>query len=91
MTLRDVEKTLGIKVFATLANDYEAAITSINSGKPLVTTVGKTAVARDLRALAEKLTGQKAPAAPAAPARTGLFGKLGTAIRGGRPATDTGN
>jgi pilus assembly protein CpaE len=52
----DIERTLGIKVFWTLGNDYEAVITSINTGKPVVLS-NDSRYARDLRALGAELTG----------------------------------
>src|SRR5690606_39051259 len=57
ISLKDVQKTLGLPVYATLANDYEAVIASINAGKPLVLQVGKSPVTRDLKALAGRLAG----------------------------------
>ena len=36
----DVERTLGLKVFWKMSNDYEAVIRSVNSGKPIVLNGG---------------------------------------------------
>ncbi|MGH7499560.1 MAG: AAA family ATPase [Gemmatimonadales bacterium] len=52
----DIERTLGLKVFWTLSNDYEAVITSINTGTPVVLH-GNSRYARDLRALGAELAG----------------------------------
>ena len=52
----DIERTLGLKVFWTLSNDYEAVMNSVNTGKPVVLE-GKSRYARDLRRLSAELTG----------------------------------
>ena len=36
ISLKDIERTLGVKVYWTLSNDYEAVIRSVNTGKPIV-------------------------------------------------------
>lgn len=59
ITLKEVEKTLGIPVFWTLANDYESVMRSINSGKPAV-LAEPSPYARDLKALGAEITGVKA-------------------------------
>lgn len=56
ITRSEIEKTLGMEVFATLQNDYVAVMDSINAGKPAVMD-GKSGFARDVRALAGKITG----------------------------------
>ena len=58
ITLDDVENTLGLKVFGTIANDYEAVIGSINTGKPVVLN-GTSSYSRDVRTLVGRLTGFK--------------------------------
>jgi pilus assembly protein CpaE len=62
ISLKDVERSLNMKVFATIANDYDVVIRSINSGKPAMLSAAKSAYVRDIQALAAKLvsTGQKA-------------------------------
>jgi len=52
----DVEKSLGIKVYWKIRNDYEAVMGSVNSGKPIVLN-GGSAYTRDVKALAAQLTG----------------------------------
>jgi pilus assembly protein CpaE len=52
----DIEKTLALKVFWTLSNDYEAAITSVNTGKPMVLN-NSSKCGRDIRALGSELAG----------------------------------
>lgn len=56
ISLEEVERTLGMKVYATLANDYDAVIRSINSGQPVIDN-DKSPFARDLRALCAEITG----------------------------------
>jgi pilus assembly protein CpaE len=57
ITLDEVEKTLGIKVFWKLANDYEVVMRSINSGEPLVLEGRDAGFAHDLRALGAEISG----------------------------------
>ena len=54
--LKEVEQTLGLKVFWTLSNDYEAVMRSINAGKPIVLN-GNSKYTKDVKALAAKLAG----------------------------------
>jgi hypothetical protein len=51
-----VERTLGLKVYGTIANDYEELIQSINSGKPIVLN-GTSKYSRDVKALGVKIAG----------------------------------
>ena len=69
--LKDVQSTLGIEVYATLANDYEAVIRSINSGKP-VALDRKSKFNSDLGALGERVAGVGAAA------KNGRKGPLGS-------------
>ena len=57
ISLKDIERTLGLKVYSTLSNDYEAVITSINSGKPLILNGSNSKYAKDLRALGSLISG----------------------------------
>jgi pilus assembly protein CpaE len=58
ITLEEVERTLGMKVFWKLANDYEAVIHSINAGEPLILNGGASRpFAKDVKALGAELTG----------------------------------
>lgn len=80
--LKQVEKVLETPVFATIANDYQAAIASINVGEPLVLSKNQSRIIHDFSILAGKLGGIKpqsdAPATPAKPQQrsgwTSLFG-----------------
>jgi len=56
ISVADVEKSLGLKVFWKLSNDYEAVMGSVNSGRPIVLN-GGSPYTRDLRALAAEITG----------------------------------
>jgi len=56
ISLKDIERTLGLKVYATLSNDYEAVITSVNSGKPLILE-GNSKYAKDLSKLGSLISG----------------------------------
>ena len=58
IALDDVERALGLKVFATIANDYEAVMQSMNAGKSIVLN-GKSAYTRDLKALGGRVAGLK--------------------------------
>jgi pilus assembly protein CpaE len=52
----DVERSLGLKVFYKVSNDYDAVMSSVNSGKPIVLN-GGSKYTRDLNGLAAALTG----------------------------------
>ncbi len=71
ITLKEIEKTLGIPVYWTLANDYESVMNSINSGKPVVLS-DKSAFARDMKAFVADVTGT----APSRDSRSGLLDNL---------------
>jgi pilus assembly protein CpaE len=50
-----IEDTLGVPVFGTIANDYAAVSRSINMGEPLCGEADVSKAARDIDALARKL------------------------------------
>jgi pilus assembly protein CpaE len=58
VSVEDVERSLGIKVFWKLSNDYEAVAGSVTSGKPIVMN-GGSPYTRDLAGLAAQVTGIK--------------------------------
>jgi pilus assembly protein CpaE len=58
ISLKDVEHTLGLKVFRTLTNDYEGVSRSINTGKPIVLS-GDSKYGADIQALGRDVTGLK--------------------------------
>lgn len=79
--LKQVEKVLETKIYATLANDYPAAIASINMGEPLVLNKTQPLITQDFYQLAGLLSGQSTPSDEVAQAaRSGrsswfLFGR----------------
>jgi len=79
--LKQVGKVLETEVFATITNDYQAAISSINVGEPLVLSKNQSRMVHDFGNLASKLSGIRLPSeTPEAPVRqnrggwTSLFG-----------------
>ena len=54
ISLEEVERTLGLKVYHKLRNDYASVIHSINTGEPVVGRKGST-YAQDLQKLARKI------------------------------------
>lgn len=72
ISIEEVEKTLGTKVFRTVRNDYRTVIDAINLGVPAVTD-GKSGFARDVRDLAAAVT---AGASASPPVRSGRLSGL---------------
>lgn len=70
--MKDIEKSLNLPVYATLANDFEAVMNSINTGKPIILH-GRSQFARDIKAMAAKLVGVDESEAAE---RTGFLSKL---------------
>ncbi len=56
ITAGDIERTIGLKVFWKLSNDYEAVLDSMNSGKPIVNNAGST-FSKEIKALGLELAG----------------------------------
>jgi pilus assembly protein CpaE len=79
VTVGEVERTLGIKVFWTLQNDYRPIMNSINEGRPAVLS-GKSAYAEDVRALAARITGVESHERT----RKGVFAGIFSGRRGAR-------
>jgi Flp pilus assembly CpaE family ATPase len=71
ISLKEIEKTLGLPVYWTLGNDFESVMNSINSGKPVVMT-DKSVFARDLKSLVTTMTG----ITPEQADGNGLFGGI---------------
>jgi len=71
ISLKEIEKTLGLSVYWTLGNDFESVMNSINSGKPVVMT-DKSVFARDLKSLVATMTG----ISPKQADGDGLFGSI---------------
>lgn len=55
---KQVERVLDTKIFATISNDYHAAIASINVGEPLVLSKTPSKIINDFGIIVQKLTGQ---------------------------------
>ena len=73
ISLRDVEQTLGFRVFRALSNDFEGVSRSINTGKPIVLN-GSSKYSADIQALARDVTGLQ-PKQKAGGALGKLFGR----------------
>jgi pilus assembly protein CpaE len=56
ISLRDVEQTIGLKVYRTLSNDYDGVSRSISTGKPIVLS-GESKYGADIKALGREVTG----------------------------------
>ncbi len=56
ISIEDVERTLGLKSYGKISNDYEAVISAINTGKPIVLN-GNSVYSRDLKALGARMSG----------------------------------
>lgn len=70
VTTKEVERSLGLPVYATLSNDYEAVIRSLNTGKPVVLN-GTSAYSQDLNKLGTLITGVRRQRTP-----SGAFQRL---------------
>jgi pilus assembly protein CpaE len=77
ISVQDVERSLGIKVFWKVSNDYEAVTSSVTAGKPIVLN-GGSPYTRDLAGLAAQVTGMDKIAGR----RFGLGGILTAPFRG---------
>ena len=79
--IQQIEETLGMPVFGSIANDYSAVNDAINMGKPLCGASSESRAARDITALARKLVpsettnGNGEAATVRRPGMLGLFGK----------------
>lgn len=79
ISLEDVHRTVGLKVYWTLSNDYEAVSRAINSGNPVAGNA-KSRYARDLQALAADLIGVNADGNGNGNGRTSSAKRLGEFI-----------
>jgi pilus assembly protein CpaE len=73
----DVERSLGLKVFWKVSNDYEAVMGSVNSGKPIVLNGGKSSYTNDVKGLAAAVTGVSSTVKS-----RGTLGRLSDSVRG---------
>jgi pilus assembly protein CpaE len=58
LSVQDVERSIGLKVFWKISNDYEAVMGSLNAGRPIVLN-GGCPYTKDLKALAVQVTGSR--------------------------------
>jgi pilus assembly protein CpaE len=82
VSIKDVERSIGLPVYSTLSNDFEAVMRSINSGKPVVYDA-RSPFSRDAKALAGRLVGGKGTDPEEKP---GLISRFTGAFRVARPA-----
>jgi pilus assembly protein CpaE len=76
IALKDLEKSVEMKVYWTIPNDYASVAWSMNSGKPLAMTAG-SASARELEGLAARIAGLPAEEADRRATRLGsLLGRI---------------
>jgi pilus assembly protein CpaE len=73
----DVERSLGLKVFWKVSNDYEAVMGSVNSGKPIVLNGGKSSYTNDVKGLASAVTGVSSTIKSRGP-----LGRISDSVRG---------
>jgi pilus assembly protein CpaE len=59
ITTKDAGENIHKKIFWTLPNDYQATMSAINNGKPLLQISPKASITRSIRELALVLTGQE--------------------------------
>jgi len=89
ISVADVERSLGLKVYWKVSNDYEAVMGSVNTGRPIVLN-GGSPYTRDLKGLAAEVTGVREEAPPrsrlvqalAAPFK-GMAGRIAKRRQGG--------
>jgi len=74
ISLKEIEGAVGIEVYHTLRNDFPGLTQATNEASPIVLSNPSSVYARDVRALAAKITGV---AAAEAPRRKGLMGLVG--------------
>jgi pilus assembly protein CpaE len=76
ITLSDVQRTLGLRVFRTLSNDYEGVSRSISAGKPIVLN-GNSKFTQDMKRLGTDVTGLRGKKTE----RNGRLGALSAPFR----------
>jgi pilus assembly protein CpaE len=79
ISVEDVERSLGMKVFWKLSNDYEAVASSLTEGKPIVLN-GGSPYTRDLTGLAAQVTGVKAAGSHRSPLGRALAAPLNSIL-----------
>ncbi|MEE9208134.1 MAG: AAA family ATPase [Gemmatimonadota bacterium] len=76
ISLKEVEKTLGMPVSFTVCNDFEGVMNSINTGKPVVLQ-DRSNVGKDIRNFTSSLTGLK----PMEKSKNGWLGKMSRPLK----------
>lgn len=76
ITLQDVETTLGVPMRAHIPSDGRIVVTSVNEGKPFVTSVPTSQIAQRITSLAFEIMGREAPGETTAPQSSGFLKKL---------------
>jgi pilus assembly protein CpaE len=71
ITVRVIEETTGLHVAGTLSNDYQAAITAINRGMPLMSVAPRSRLTKDIDHLVPLLADQSH-----GPTKVGFFRNL---------------
>lgn len=75
ISIKEVERSVGLPVFATLSNDYSAVMASINSGKPIILN-GRSPYSRDIQTLVTRSAGKAV-----ATTKPDLLARLGAVFR----------
>lgn len=81
VTLKHAREALGVPVYWRTPSDYQAVVSAINSGKPVVTAAPRSKFARNVRQLADVLGTSAAPGAKGASAPKRAGSLLGMVLR----------
>lgn len=76
VTVKHARDTLGLPIYWKTPSDYAAVVTSINSGRPVVSAAPKSRIAKNLRQLADALPGGARSATEADASRAGALLRL---------------
>jgi pilus assembly protein CpaE len=80
VTLKQVREMFGMPIYWKLPSDYPTVVTAINSGKPLITALPRSKIAKSLRQLSDGLANQQ-PAGPSEKGPASLLRLLWSPIR----------
>jgi pilus assembly protein CpaE len=80
VTLKQVREMFGMPIYWKLPSDYPTVVTAINSGKPLITALPRSKIAKSLRQLSDGLANQQ-PTGPSEKGPTSLLRLLWSPIR----------
>jgi pilus assembly protein CpaE len=76
ITLQDVETTLGVPMRAHVPSDGRIVVTSVNEGKPFVSSAPTSQIAQRITTLAYEIMGREAPAETSTQPSGGFLKKL---------------